>query len=151
MFPDNFSLAVAGDGKMMAPLVEKLKIRFPGIIIYDRNEEARRDDSDVLHPSIPQVAYVDVLFSRDGDKELATIRCFHRHRLFNYDMQETPAGSKSEAFLLNSMLTAVDNLCELPKINTPPVAEPPEDSDVSDEPENVTDDETDTTSKLEPS
>ena len=151
MFPANFSLAVAGDGKMLGPLVERLKIRFPGIIIYDRNEEARRDDSDALHPRIPQVAYVDVKFSRDGDKELATIRCFHRHRLFNYDLQETPAGSKREDFLLSSMLTAVAQLCELPKINTPPVSDSAEDFEVPDEPDNATDTELDTTSEVESS
>jgi len=119
MFPSEFSLAVAGDGKMMQPLVERLKERFPGIVIYDRNEEARRAETDQEHPLIPQVAYVDVRFHRTGVKEVATIRCFHRHRFFNYDLEETAAGSRREEYLMESMLDAVDALCKLPRVRTP--------------------------------
>jgi hypothetical protein len=125
MFPSIFSLAVAGNGKLMQPLVERLKERFPGIVIYDRNEEARRSQSDQEHPLIPQVAYVDVRFHRKGVKEVATIRCFHRHRFFNYDLEETQPGSKREDYLMNSMLDAVETLCKLPRIRTPEVLEEP--------------------------
>jgi len=131
MFPAVFSLAVAGNGKMMHPLVERLKERFPGIVIYDRNEEARRSQADQEHPLIPQVAYVDVLFHRTGVKEVATIRCFHRHRFFNYDLEETQAGSRQEDYLMNSMVDAVDALCKLPRIRPPE----PEETQVVDEPE----------------
>ena len=125
MFPSIFSLAVAGNGKLMQPLVERLKERFPGIVIYDRNEEARRSETDQEHPLIPQVAYVDVRFHRTGVKEVATIRCFHRHRFFNYDLDETQPDSKREDYLMNSMLDAVDTLCKLPRIRAPEPEEPP--------------------------
>jgi hypothetical protein len=125
MFPEVFSLAVSGNGEMAQPLVEKLKERFPRIVIYDRNAEARRAESDPESLAIPQVAYVDVLFHKNGVKEAATVRCFHRHRYFNYDLGETKADPKREETLLNNMLDAVNALRTLPKMNTPRVEERP--------------------------
>ena len=126
MFPRNFSLAVAGKGKLLLPFVRRVYEHFPGIVLYDRNAEAKLDSSDKEHPYIPQVAYVDVLFSHSGAKEMATIRCFHRHRFFNYDMNETEPGSKREALLMNSMLKAIEDLCELPRLNVPEIPVTPE-------------------------
>ena len=131
MFPSRFSLAVSGNGDLLELFVEKLVERFPGIIIYDRNEEAARDSSDEEHPPIPQVAYVDVLFTREDGKEHVTIHCFHRHRFFNYDMKETLPGSNREQFLMESMLNAVAQLSELPKEKALPEPEVP---DISEEP-----------------
>lgn len=129
-FPQVFSLAVAGDGQMFDPLVERLKERFPDIIIYDRNEEASRPPSDDPFPAIPQVAYVDVLFLQRHAKETATIRCFHRHRFFNYDIKDNTPGSASSDFLLKQMVEAVSDLCELPQ-STVVMDEPPSDQEDS--------------------
>ena len=111
------SLAIDGEGDLIPILVEHVRERFPGIIIFDRNEEANRPDSEDAAPFTPQPAYVNVLFQQSGRKEKATVRCFHQHRFFNYDMEETTPGSKRETALINSMLLGIEEMCELPKPN----------------------------------
>ncbi len=123
MLPLVFTVGVSGDGQMLDTFVENLKERFPGVVVYDRNEEAERPDSDEPKPATPEVANIDVLFMQKGSKEIATIRRFHRHRLFNYDMKDNPPDSPKLYWLLREMMDAIDEFMKPPQ--EPPVAEPP--------------------------
>jgi hypothetical protein len=125
MFPAKFSLAVKGNGELTDVLLERIRERYPLVVIYDRQEEASRSPSDSDLPPIPQVAYVDIQFTRNGRKETATIHCFHQHRFFNYDLDETFSDQRRMDYLLNSMMTALDTLCVLPAVNEPVVVKAP--------------------------
>jgi len=110
-----FSVGVAGNGKMLHPFVEKLKKRFPQVIVYNRNEEAVRAEPVSGVPSIPSVSDFDALFTKTGAKETANIRSFHRHRFFNYDLDDNPHGSPGAESLLSHMIEAVGMMLVLPE------------------------------------
>lgn len=105
---ENFSLAVSGNGLFLERFVPLLKVRFPAIIIYDRNEEASRPPSNEAFPAHPEVADIDALFLLSGGKETATIRNRREHRYFNY-VPEQDQSSRHD-FLLNQMVRAVEQL-----------------------------------------
>jgi hypothetical protein len=108
--PDQFSLAVSGDGHLLPHFVERLKMRFPLVVIYDRNEEASRPDSDSDVPDHPKVADVDVLFLLTQGKETATVRNFNGHRLFNYLSGEGVENQQGMGMILTQIVQTVIQL-----------------------------------------
>lgn len=105
-----FSLAVSGNGHMSAYFLSLLRIRFPDVIIYDRNEEPRRPPSTALIPPHPQVADIDASFIRAGFKEMATIRSRNGHRFFNYVSESAATVAEGQSLLLQRFIQAVEEL-----------------------------------------
>jgi hypothetical protein len=105
-----FSVAVSGQGRLMEPLVRLLKQQHRGVVIYDRNEEARRPPSNARIPPHPKVADVDVFFSLQGAKETATVRSGKGHRFFNYVSDPKQAKKHELDLLLKHMLLAITQL-----------------------------------------
>lgn len=126
-----FTVSVTGDSVISGMLQERLREKYPNIEIFDRDEEARLAESGEDEMFIPQVAYMDILFSKNGDADITVIRCFHQHRLFNYDMSQVEPGSRNETDMLDKMMAAVENLWTLPKENPIQRYVPPEEDDDS--------------------
>jgi hypothetical protein len=128
-----FSVAVSGDGDMLSPFVARLQLQYPQVVLYDRNEEAQRDDPEAGMPAIPSPADIDVIFKKTGAKEMATIRSFHRHRFFNYDLDDLQQNPAQRNLLLNSMIQAIDSMLEPPepKPDPAPGAEPEPEQEVN--------------------
>lgn len=105
-----FSLAVSGNGRLMPRFVQALKLRYPQITIYDRNEEANRPPSNAPIPSHPKVADIEVVFTRSGARETATIRNRKEHRFFNYVSDPKAGDDQGLNMLLKQMVQAVEAL-----------------------------------------
>jgi hypothetical protein len=105
-----FSLSVAGESVLIPRFVELLKQRFPRITIYNRNEEASRPPSNHPIPSHPEVADIDVTFSRQGSKETATIRNLHLHRFYNYFIESAEDRQPSHDLILKQMVEEVEEM-----------------------------------------
>ena len=105
-----FSIGISGSGYLMDVFQQAARLRFPAMKVYDRNEEARREASDVPIPRHPKVADVDVLFQQQGSLESVTIRSAHRHRYFNYDPSDLANDTTRRSLLLNQM---TQTLCDM--------------------------------------
>lgn len=105
-----FSLAVAGDSVLIPRFKELIRQRFSRVTIYDRNEEASRPPSNHPIPSHPEVADIDVTFSRNGSKETATIRNLHLHRFYNYVIESAEDRQPAHDLILKQMVESVEEL-----------------------------------------
>jgi hypothetical protein len=79
-----FSLAVSGEGRLIPTFIEAVKLEYPGVTLYDRNEEAARPPSPLRVPPHPNVADIDAVFVLSGERETLTLRNRKIHRYFNY-------------------------------------------------------------------
>ena len=94
----------------MARFVDGVKLRYRGVTIYDRNEEANRSPSSALIPSHPKVADIDAVFTLSGARETATIRNRQGHRFFNY-VSDPKAGDFRELDLvLKRMVHSLEDM-----------------------------------------
>lgn len=114
----------------MTEFVTAARRRYPDMVFYDRNEEARRAPSSAPVPRHPEVADVDAVFSAIGGRETVTIRSCFGHRFFNHDRDSTSASSTHRALLLKRMVDAVGDL-----LIAPPPPPPPDEPE--DEPEDL--------------
>jgi hypothetical protein len=110
-----FSLAVSGDGRLIERFKTLLMERYPGITIYDRNEEAAMDFSDVEFPPWPEIANVDAVFIRSGPKESITLRNGNLHRYFNCVSKASQADEKQLSGLLLNIVNHVEEILCLPE------------------------------------
>lgn len=110
-----FSLALSGSGNLMQRFGEMLKVHYPGITVYDRNVET------VWGPSVPimlshlEVADIDAIFTRFGPRELITLRCAGRHRLFNCISDPGQVARGELDHLLQKIVQAVGELLNATK------------------------------------
>lgn len=129
--PHKFSLAVSGRGNLMPSFVAAVKQRYPGVTVYDRNEEASRPPSNAAIPRHPEVADIDVVFIEHDAFESATIRSPRNHRFFNYDPSQYGNDPTRSSLLMNRMLQTVWDL--LHEASTPPVIDLPEEQETADD------------------
>jgi len=105
-----FSLAVSGEGRLIPAFIEAVKQDYPGVTLYDRNEEAARPPSPLRIPPHPNVADVDAVFVLSGERETLNLRNRVAHRYFNYNSnpgQTNPAELKR---LMKLILAALGEL-----------------------------------------
>ena len=94
----------------MAQFVDGVKLKYRGVTIYDRNEEANRPPSSALIPSHPKVADIEAVFALSGARETATMRNRKGHRFFNY-VSDPKAGDYRELDLvLKRMVHALEEM-----------------------------------------
>jgi len=110
MNQQKFSLAISGDGRLILRFSQAVGARYPGVRIYDRNEEASGPPSTAPIPSHPKVADVEAIFILSGPKETATIRSGKGHRYFNYLSDRKMARQANLDLLLKQMVQAVHDL-----------------------------------------
>jgi hypothetical protein len=136
MKPAKYSVAVAGNGLLLDRFVLEIKRRFPAMIIYDRNEEAKRPPSNAPIPSHPEVSDVDAVFMLSGSVETVRIQCQTQHRFFNYDSRLISAGGTGLEIMLKRMVQTVEEML-WPReqvIEEPEATEDPEEAEASEDP-----------------
>lgn len=105
----------------MHHFVKAVKLKYPRVTIYDRNEEARRPPSPHPIPPHPKVADVDAVFILSGSKEAITIRSPRGHRFFSYHADLEKIDPVPLALLLDSMVLALEELIGFEKNMDEPV------------------------------
>jgi hypothetical protein len=118
-----FSLAISGNENLMHHFVKAVKLKYPRVIIYDRNEEARRPPSPLPIPPHPKVADVDAVFILSGSKEAINIRSPRGHRFFSYHADLKKIDPVPLALLLDSLVLALEELAGLKNNIEKPVTE----------------------------
>ena len=108
--PRKFSLAVSGDGRLIPVFMEAVKREYRGVKFYDRNEEAARPPSPLRIPPHPNVADVDAVFVRSGERESLTLRNRVVHRYFNYVYDPGSTDQAGLHRLMKQILAAVGEL-----------------------------------------
>lgn len=109
------SLAVWGHGEVPDAFVARVRQRFPGVRIFDRIEELKRQASATHVLSHLEVADIDAVFSREGKVEHAVIRCLGKHRSFNYEPESILRNRTSLDILLKRMLDIIPWLLSPPE------------------------------------
>jgi hypothetical protein len=107
-----FSLAVSGEGRLISPFIEAVKLEYPGVTFYDRNEEAARPPSPLRVPSHPNVADIDAVFVLSGERESLTLRNRMTHRYFNYTSDPKLAKPADMERLMKRILATIRELVE---------------------------------------
>lgn len=107
--PIRFSVGVGGTGPLRQRFIEMVKTAYPRAVVYDREEEAERDDSHAARPRHPEVADIEAVFGRRMGSERLTLRSFIGHRYLN--CTAPPAGSAEQ---VERFLRAA--IAELPKL-----------------------------------
>ena len=105
-----FSLAVSGNGRLISPFVEAVKLEYPDVTLYDRNKEAARPPSPLRVPSHPNVADIDAVFVLSGEQETLTLRNRLTHRYFNYISDPEKANPAELNRLMKRILAALGEL-----------------------------------------
>lgn len=91
--------------------MELLKATFPRVVVYDREEEAARDDSRAVRPRHPEVADIEAIFGRRPGAEVLTLRGRRGHRYLNCTATLPDAAAGLERFLQSS-IAAMPGLLE---------------------------------------
>jgi len=90
--------------------MEAVKLKYRGVKIYDRNEEAGRPPSTHAIPPHPEVADIDAVFIFSNDVETMTLRRQGRHSFFNYDSDPETADSARLDMMLRNMVDTVGRM-----------------------------------------
>lgn len=94
-----FSVGVGGTGPLRQRFIEMVKTAYPRAVVYDRQEEAKRDDSRAARPRHPEVADIEAVFGRRVGAELLTLRSFNGHRYLNCAAPAAGSAAQEERFL----------------------------------------------------
>jgi len=115
----NISLALWGDSPMAKAFVAKFRQRYPGVRIFDRHAELKRQATASHVLTHLEVADIDAVFYHEGHVEFAVIRCQGRHRSFNYVPGRLMQDKPRMDILLRRMIDIIPGL-----LVPPPELEP---------------------------
>jgi hypothetical protein len=104
------SLALWGDSEVAKVFIARLRQRYPGVRVFNRAEELRRQASATHILTHLEVADLDAVFSRAGTVEHAVIRCLERHQSFNYVAERLLQDRTSLNIMLRRMLDVIPGL-----------------------------------------
>jgi hypothetical protein len=94
-----FSVGVGGASPLRQRFIEMVKTAYPRAVVYDRQEEAERDDARAARPRHPEVAEIEAVFGRKMGSELLTLRSFIGHRYLNCTAPPAGSADQVERFL----------------------------------------------------
>lgn len=94
-----FSVGVGGTGPLRQRFIEMVKTAYPRVTVYDRQEEAERNDSRAARPRHPEVADIEANFGRLAGAEVLILRSFGRHRYLNCSAPPAGSAEQVERFL----------------------------------------------------